>query len=234
MPRVSAHQPGGYSGVCQVAIFRYLGGCLLGKADFHLTGRSARRCNRPGNGGDEAAVDLQGDYRYVVRGRREQKGRCPTELLVYATGASQGVSKSSTLYLPKLVKEVFSKFAPAYVLPRWRLTDESGTLPSANGAQRKASMRRRGAAGVLRGQVFLHTRGSVLLAMLLHGATNLFIVSPDVASTGDLTLPLLAAVAKWVLVVVVIVIAGPGLARGPRPEALPRTLSREASIHPTA
>jgi uncharacterized protein len=82
--------------------------------------------------------------------------------------------------------------------------------------------------------VFLHTRGSVLVAMLLHGATNLFIVSPDVASTGDLTLPLLAAVAKWVLVVVVIVIAGPGLARGPRPEALPRTLGRGASIHPTA
>src|SRR5918994_2796212 len=82
--------------------------------------------------------------------------------------------------------------------------------------------------------VFLHTRGSVLLAMLFHGATNLFIVSPDVASTGDLTLPLLAAVAKWVLVVVVVVVAGPGLARGPRPEALPRTLSRDASIHPTS
>jgi len=30
------------------------------------------------------------------------------------------------------------------------------------------------------------------------------------------------------------VVAGPGLARGPRPEALPRTLSRDASIHPTA
>src|SRR5215212_8371818 len=82
--------------------------------------------------------------------------------------------------------------------------------------------------------VFLHTRGSVLIAMLFHGATNLFIVSPDVASTGALTLPLLAAVAKWVLVVVVILVAGPGLARGPRPEALPRTLSRETSIHPSA
>jgi uncharacterized protein len=77
--------------------------------------------------------------------------------------------------------------------------------------------------------VFLHTRGSVLLAMLLHGATNLFIVSPDVASTGDLTLPLLAAAAKWVLVVVVIVVAGPGLARGPRPEALPQTPGTTAS-----
>ena len=79
------------------------------------------------------------------------------------------------------------------------------------------------AKSVLFTWVFLHTRGSVLIAMLFHGATNLFLVSPDVASTGDLTLPLLAAIAKWVLVVVVIVIAGPGLARGPRPEALPRT-----------
>jgi uncharacterized protein len=91
------------------------------------------------------------------------------------------------------------------------------------------------AKSVLLTWVFLHTRGSVLMALLFHGATNLFIVSPDVASTGgDLTLPLLAAVAKWVLVVVVIVVAGPGLVRGPRPEALPRTLSREASIHPTS
>ena len=90
------------------------------------------------------------------------------------------------------------------------------------------------AKSVLFTWVFLHTRGSVLIAMLFHGATNLFIVSPDVASTGDLALPLLAAGAKWVLVVVVIVVAGPSLARGPRPEALPRTLSRDASIHPTA
>ncbi len=73
------------------------------------------------------------------------------------------------------------------------------------------------AKSVLFTWVFLHTRGSVLLAMLLHGATNLFVVSPDVANTGDLTLPLLAAVAKWVLVVVVIVVAGPGLARGDQP-----------------
>jgi uncharacterized protein len=90
------------------------------------------------------------------------------------------------------------------------------------------------AKSVLFTWVFLHTRGSVLIAMLFHGATNLFIVSPDVASTGGLTLPLLAAVAKWVLVVAVVVVAGPGLARGPRPEALPRTLSRDASIHPTS
>ena len=71
--------------------------------------------------------------------------------------------------------------------------------------------------------VFLHTRGSVLIAMLFHGATNLFLVSPEVASTGDLGLPVLAMVAKWVLVVVVVVVAGPSLVRAPHPEVLPRT-----------
>ena len=90
------------------------------------------------------------------------------------------------------------------------------------------------AKSVLFTWVFLHTRGSVLLAMLFHGATNLFAVSPTLTSSGDLTLLLLAAGAKWVLVVVVVVVAGPGLARGPRPETLPRTLSRDASIHRSA
>jgi uncharacterized protein len=71
--------------------------------------------------------------------------------------------------------------------------------------------------------VFLHTRGSVLLAMLLHGAANLFNVSPNVISAGDLTLPLLAVAAKGLLIVVLILVAGPNLARGPRPEALPQT-----------
>jgi membrane protease YdiL (CAAX protease family) len=89
------------------------------------------------------------------------------------------------------------------------------------------------AKSVLFTWVFLHTRGSVLLAVLLHAATNLFAVSPNLPRSGDLTFPVLAAGAKWVLVVVIIVVAGPGLARGPRPEALPRTLSRDASIHPT-
>jgi hypothetical protein len=56
-----------------------------------------------------------------------------------------------------------------------------------------------------------------------HPLVTLFIVSPDVASTGDLALPLLAAVAKWVLVLVVVLVADPRLVRGPRPEALPRT-----------
>jgi membrane protease YdiL (CAAX protease family) len=87
------------------------------------------------------------------------------------------------------------------------------------------------AKSVLFTWVFLHTRGSVLIAMLFHGATNLFLVSPDVASTGDLTLPLLAAVAKWALVVVLLLVAGPTLVRGARtdPEALPRTSKTTAS-----
>ena len=63
------------------------------------------------------------------------------------------------------------------------------------------------AKSVLFTWVFLHTRGSVLIAMLFHGATNLFLVSPEVASTGDLGLPVLAMVAKWVLVGIVLVVA---------------------------
>jgi uncharacterized protein len=85
--------------------------------------------------------------------------------------------------------------------------------------------------------VFLHTRGSVLIAMLFHGATNLFLVSPEVASTGDLALPVLAMVAKWVLVGIVLVVAGPSLVRGSCPEALPRTSATTAPTvgvaHPT-
>jgi uncharacterized protein len=62
--------------------------------------------------------------------------------------------------------------------------------------------------------VFLHTRGSVLIAMLFHGATNLFLVSPEVVSTGDLEVAVLAMVGKWVLVGIVLVVAGPSLMRG--------------------
>ena len=61
-----------------------------------------------------------------------------------------------------------------------------------------------------------------LLAMLLHASTNLFIVSPVVAEVGGTALPLLVAAAKWALVVVLIALAGPGLAKGARPEALPK------------
>ena len=73
--------------------------------------------------------------------------------------------------------------------------------------------------------IFLHTRGSVLIAMLFHGATNLFLVSPEVVSTGDFQVAVLAMVGKWVLVGIVLVVAGPRLVRDPRPdpETLPRT-----------
>jgi uncharacterized protein len=76
------------------------------------------------------------------------------------------------------------------------------------------------AKSVLFTWVFLHTRGSVLLAALLHATTNLFVASPVVAEAGSVTLLLLAAAAKWVVVVIVVAVAGPGLAKGPRPEAL--------------
>jgi membrane protease YdiL (CAAX protease family) len=79
------------------------------------------------------------------------------------------------------------------------------------------------AKSVLFTWVFLHTRGSVFLAALLHATTNLFVVSPVVAEAGGVAPLSLAALAKWVLVGVMIAVAGPGLAKGPRPEALPRT-----------
>jgi membrane protease YdiL (CAAX protease family) len=78
------------------------------------------------------------------------------------------------------------------------------------------------AKSVLFTWVLLHTRGSVLLAILLHASTNMFVVSPSLTTSGDLTLLLLAAAAKWLLVIVVVVVSGPDLARGTRPEALPR------------
>ena len=58
------------------------------------------------------------------------------------------------------------------------------------------------ATAVLFTWVFLRTRGSVLLVALLHGATNLFVVSPVPGVSGDLTLALLAVGLKWLLVVV--------------------------------
>ena len=78
------------------------------------------------------------------------------------------------------------------------------------------------AKSVLFTWVFLHTRGSVFLAALLHATTNLFLVSPVVAQGGSVALLLLAAAAKWALVVLVIAVAGPDLVKGTRPEALPK------------
>jgi len=50
--------------------------------------------------------------------------------------------------------------------------------------------------------VFLGTQGSVLIAILLHASTNLFVVSPAAGPDGDLTVPLTALFVKIVLVVV--------------------------------
>ena len=83
------------------------------------------------------------------------------------------------------------------------------------------------AKSVLFTWVFLHTRGSVLLAALLHATTNLFVVSPVVSEGAGVALLLLAALAKWVLVLV-IAVAGPGLAKGPRLETQVATRSSAA------
>jgi len=69
------------------------------------------------------------------------------------------------------------------------------------------------ATAVLFTWVFLRTRGSALLAALLHGATNLFVLSPAPGVSGDLTLALLATAAKWVLVAVLLAVAGRRLTR---------------------
>jgi membrane protease YdiL (CAAX protease family) len=60
------------------------------------------------------------------------------------------------------------------------------------------------AKSVLFTWVFLRTRGSALLAVLLHASTNLFAVSPAVQEGSDLTVALVALGAKWLLVLAVL------------------------------
>jgi uncharacterized protein len=49
--------------------------------------------------------------------------------------------------------------------------------------------------------VFVRTRESVLIAVLLHASTNLFAVSPVIIN--DLRLPIVALIAKWLLVIII-------------------------------
>jgi CAAX protease family protein len=67
--------------------------------------------------------------------------------------------------------------------------------------------------------VFLRTRGSALLAVLLHASPNLFEVSPAVSAGDDLTYALLATSGKWLLVVMLIAWAGTRLTRRASSEA---------------
>jgi len=49
--------------------------------------------------------------------------------------------------------------------------------------------------------VFVRTRESVLIAILLHASTNLFLVSPVI--TNGLGVPILFMIAKWLLVLII-------------------------------
>ena len=60
------------------------------------------------------------------------------------------------------------------------------------------------AKSVLFTWVFLKTRGSALLAVLLHGSTNLFAVSPPVLEGSDPAVALVALGVKWLLVLAVL------------------------------
>lgn len=76
------------------------------------------------------------------------------------------------------------------------------------------------AKSVLFTWVFLRTRGSVLVAVLLHASTNLFEVSPTVADTDDVTYPLVATAATWLLVLLLVAWSGARLTRRPSREAV--------------
>jgi membrane protease YdiL (CAAX protease family) len=78
------------------------------------------------------------------------------------------------------------------------------------------------AKSVLFTWVFLRTRGSVLIAALFHGSTNLFTVSPAVSVTGDLVFPVIATAAKWLLVILLVVLSGVRLVKRPTSESSAR------------
>ena len=93
------------------------------------------------------------------------------------------------------------------------------------------------AKSVLFTWVFLRTRGSVLIAVLLHASNNVFAVSPVVSDTSTLTLPLIAVGLQWVLAVLVLIGGRPSFVRRVTdPEVLgPRQASDPAALaSPTA
>ncbi|GAA1430395.1 hypothetical protein GCM10009616_14870 [Microlunatus lacustris] len=87
------------------------------------------------------------------------------------------------------------------------------------------------AKSVLFTWVFLHTNGSALMAVLFHATTNLFAVSPIAVEGDDLTLPLVAAALKWVLVALVLARGGLALPASPEPaeDLSPGVRAAEAS-----
>jgi membrane protease YdiL (CAAX protease family) len=75
-----------------------------------------------------------------------------------------------------------------------------------------------GAKALIFTWVFLRTRGSVLIAALLHGSTNLFAVSPAVLEPGDLAVATGAMAAKWLLALALFALARPPRTPTPDPE----------------
>jgi uncharacterized protein len=66
-----------------------------------------------------------------------------------------------------------------------------------------------GAKSIIFTWVFLRTRGSVLIAVLLHAANNVFVVSPTASPTGSLALPVTAVGLEWVLAALLLIAARP-------------------------
>ncbi len=75
-----------------------------------------------------------------------------------------------------------------------------------------------GAKSLIFTWVFLRTRGSVLIAALLHGSTNLWAVSPAVEAPGDLAVATGAMAAKWLLALALFALARPPRTPTLRPE----------------
>ncbi len=73
-----------------------------------------------------------------------------------------------------------------------------------------------GAKSLIFTWVFLRTRGSVLIAALLHASTNLFAVSPAILAPGDLAVATGAMAAKWLLALALFALARPPRTPSPR------------------